>query len=518
MKFSNILSSFTLVATSITAVSAAFDANSNDNVVVYWGQASAGFQDDLSTYCESDDIDLVILSFMIGFPGTNDIPTLNFAGACYETFSNGLLKCDKIAQDIKTCQNNGKKILLSLGGAVGSYGFTDDSQAETFASTLWDMFLEGSSETRPFGDAIIDGFDFDIENNNPTGYAALANTLRSDYFSKGTKDYYLGAAPQCVYPDASVGDLLDKASIDFVFVQFYNNYCNVDKQFNWDTWINYASTISPNKDVKIYLGLPGSKTAAGSGYIDISLVESTLETIESNQYFGGVMLWDASQSFSNKLSDGRTYVGAIKEALISDSSSDGSSTSTFQSTSATVPSSIEISSSTSVESTSISTSSTSSTPSSSSTKITSSFPSTFASSTSVITSPSSTFSSSSFYFGNTSTTQTTPTGASTTTFSTSSTTSLPSSTSTSTSTPGTADCTSLTGQSKADCLNTNYENGQYDGNLTGCTHGTGACTKDGKYAVCNWGEWVTLGCAAGTTCYASAWDNQVSIGCNWPRS
>src|SRR5438477_3751667 len=61
--------------------------------------------------------------------------------------------------DIKTCQAAGKKILLSLGGAAGSYGFTSDTQAQTFADTLWNLFGGGTSSTRPFDDAIVDGFD-----------------------------------------------------------------------------------------------------------------------------------------------------------------------------------------------------------------------------------------------------------------------------------------------------------------------------------------------------------------------
>ena len=59
--------------------------------------------------------------------------------------------------DIKTCQSKGKIITLSLGGAGGAVGFTSDSQAETFADTVWNVFLGGSSTTRPFGDAVLDG-------------------------------------------------------------------------------------------------------------------------------------------------------------------------------------------------------------------------------------------------------------------------------------------------------------------------------------------------------------------------
>lgn len=64
-----------------------------------------------------------------------------------------LLNCSFIADDIKTCQAAGKKVTLSIGGA-GAGGGTADS---AFADQIWDLFLGGSSSTRPFGDAILDG-------------------------------------------------------------------------------------------------------------------------------------------------------------------------------------------------------------------------------------------------------------------------------------------------------------------------------------------------------------------------
>lgn len=56
-----------------------------------------------------------------------------------------------------TCQSKGKIVTMSLGGATGSVGFSSDSQAETFADTVWNTFLGGSSSTRPFGNAVLDG-------------------------------------------------------------------------------------------------------------------------------------------------------------------------------------------------------------------------------------------------------------------------------------------------------------------------------------------------------------------------
>ncbi len=68
-----------------------------------------------------------------------------------------LPNCGFLASDIQTCQSKGKIVTLSLGGATGAAGFTSDTQASAFADTIWNLFLGGSSSTRPCGNAVLDG-------------------------------------------------------------------------------------------------------------------------------------------------------------------------------------------------------------------------------------------------------------------------------------------------------------------------------------------------------------------------
>lgn len=358
------LPSLILVSILSSVVSAITD---HTNVALYWGQNSQGSQSDLATYCQSEDADIYILSFLYEFGGDTS-PNVNFASACTSSYSDGLLHCSQIAEDIQTCQSLGKTILLSLGGATGNYGFTDDSNAEEFAGTLWNMFGGGSDDSveRPFDDAIVDGFDFDIENADSTGYAALANKLR-EYFTEDTsKTYYLSASPQCPYPDASVGDLLENAEIDFAFIQFYNNYCStVGSSFNWDTWNTYAEDTSPNSDIKLFVGLPAGSGAAGSGYATIDEIQSTFEEYILNNedtHFGGFALWDASWSSSNTVNDDTfgNNLQSILNSAYSDSGAISSSTSVTTSSLTSTSSSSTISTSTPTTSSS-STSSTTST-------------------------------------------------------------------------------------------------------------------------------------------------------------
>ncbi|KAI5957841.1 CHT3 [Candida theae] len=375
----------------------AFDPTSNSNVAVYWGQNSGGGQQRLSYYCDSDAVDIVILSFMHVFP--NPVQ-LNFANACEGTFTpDGILKCDTIAADIQSCQAKGKIILLSLGGASGAYGFSSDDQAREFAHTVWDLFGNSdalSAAERPFGGAILDGFDFDIENHISTGYAAMADELRTIFATDSSKRYYLGAAPQCPYPDASVGNLLQESFIDFVFIQFYNNYCNLGTSwFNWDTWLDYAENTSPNTNVKLFVGVPGSIRAAGSGYNPPELIEDYLTSdIKSSEHFGGISMWDVSAAWDNTDTNGN-FVENMKRLVNNDDMFQAAAVSSSDSTTTTTTTTITTTSTTYISETTTTSSSSRITSSSSSSSATSTTSSTSTSSSSSISSsPRSTSSSS----------------------------------------------------------------------------------------------------------------------------
>ena len=101
-----------------------------------------------------------------------------------------------------------------------------------------------------------------------------------------------------------------------VFVQFYNNpSCNVGSpSFNYHTWQTWAAS-SLNPSVKVYVGVPGSTAAAGSGFISSSALEAVLSQVLGQPNFGGVMMWDAIQAFGN-VQGGVHYAQAAKNALV----------------------------------------------------------------------------------------------------------------------------------------------------------------------------------------------------------
>lgn len=314
----------------VTRTIAVFDMSSNQNLAVYWGQNSYGavnpdntaeWQQPISYYCDDTIIDTFPIAFLDEFYSTDNLPSIDLANTCNtgdnSLFSGtNLLNCSFLASGIETCQAAGKIVTISLGGATGSNGFANDTEAAAYAQTIWDLFLGGSSSTRPFGSAILDGIDMDIEGGSQTGFVSFLSALRT-LMDGGSKPYYITAAPQCPYPDAYIGTTLNEFGFDAVYVQFYNNYCgltNYDDSYDWDfaTWDTWAQTVSPNPDVKVYIGAPASSSAAGSGYVSPSTFTTIIqETMAEYSSFGGVMLWDASQAYAND-----RYDISVKDALL----------------------------------------------------------------------------------------------------------------------------------------------------------------------------------------------------------
>lgn len=282
------------------------------NVAVYWGQASAESQNGLRYYCDIENVSIINLAFLNRFPEGFDYENDNlfrleiFDKECTtarDSTNDNLERtnCEPLGDSIKYCQSLGKKIMLSLGGESSrksAYGFRDDNEAAAFAHVLWNSFGGGHSAYRPFGDAVVDGFDFDIENGDSTGYVQLVESLKSlCAASSSGRKYLFTAAPQCTFPDESLQDLITSVELDYVSVQFYNNYCGLEShQFNLDKW----SALLEGFSTKILVGLPASRRAAASGFVGSSTIISRLkESVAKYKNVDGVMFWDASLGFSN---------------------------------------------------------------------------------------------------------------------------------------------------------------------------------------------------------------------------
>ncbi|KAK2975245.1 hypothetical protein RJ640_027997 [Escallonia rubra] len=181
--------------------------------------------------------------------------------------------CTGLADDIRSYQSKGVKVMLSIGGGDGSYYLMSTADAKNVSQYLWDKYLGGNSTSRPFGDAVLDG-----------------------YASK--KKVYLTAAPQCPFPDVYMSKALSTGLFDYIWMQFYNNYCEYNGDASalkgiWDQWNSNVTATN------FFLGLPAAPSGATGGFIPKdTLISQVLPLIKKSPKYGGVMLWTCGPSIT----------------------------------------------------------------------------------------------------------------------------------------------------------------------------------------------------------------------------
>ena len=184
------------------------------------------------------------------------------------------------------------------------------------------MFGNQWSYYRPFGEAIVNGFDLDLERGPASGYDRVAIRLRqlmdADRAKTG-KQWLLTAAPQCMQPDAMLDAAMKNAFFDAIFVQFYNNpSCEASKWvlgrsqstnsgFNFAMWDSFAKR-SKNPKLKVFMALPLANVA--TGYVTSTQAAKIIADIKKYTNLGGVAGWDASIADQNA-----AYIPAVKKAL-----------------------------------------------------------------------------------------------------------------------------------------------------------------------------------------------------------
>lgn len=137
------------------------------SISIYWGQNAK--EGTLADTCSTGRFAYVNIAFLAVF-GNNLVPALNLDNHC-DPSTNG---CTGLADDIRSCQSKGVKVLLSIGGGDGFYFLSSSQDAQNVAQYLWDNYLGGTSHSRPFGDAVLDGIDFDIEGGSIDHWDELA--------------------------------------------------------------------------------------------------------------------------------------------------------------------------------------------------------------------------------------------------------------------------------------------------------------------------------------------------------
>ncbi|KAI9110275.1 hypothetical protein K1719_018717 [Acacia pycnantha] len=248
---------------------------------VYWDQDYV--EGSLKETCATGKYSFVVINHIWMFQNS-ETHQLNLTGHCDP--SSG---CTTIGSEIKYCQQQGIKVMLSLEGSSVNYTLTSYDDAQEAFDYLWNNFLGGSSSSRPFGDAILDGIDFYI--SEATLYLDdLARNLKSH--STDTQKLYLSAAPQCCSPDDFLATTLATGVFDYVWVQFFENYSCEYSEVNtiqfFKAWQQWEISLYGSKS-KLFLGLTASQ---GSGYVPVDLlISEVLPIVKESPNYGGVMLW-----------------------------------------------------------------------------------------------------------------------------------------------------------------------------------------------------------------------------------
>ena len=217
----------------------------------------------------------------------------------------------QFTDDIQTLQARGQDVILSVGGQNGTITVDDAASASAFASSVYSLIQEYR----------FNGVDIDLESGvDPTYMASALEQLESDVGSS----LIITLAPQTV-DTQSTGDDYFQLALDIqpiltmINTQYYNsgtmNGCDgnvyAEGTENFITALACTELEGGLSPSQVGLGLPASSSAAGSGYVDPSVVNDALDCLATGQSCGsfvppatwpgirGVMTWSINWDASN---------------------------------------------------------------------------------------------------------------------------------------------------------------------------------------------------------------------------
>jgi len=252
---------------------------------------------------------------------------------------DGVSQSEFISQ-VQGLQNQGKKILLSIGGATASISLSDDATKITFINSM-----NAILDAYPF-----DGIDIDIEHGNSIlATGTIANPTSSDcinlidaisqikahYFSLYNKNMILTMAPETAYVQGGMSayggiwggylPILDalRNDINFIHVQLYNSGSvygidgNIYTQGTSDFIVAMSEALIHGFSTaggfftgfpahKVVVGLPSCPNAAGGGFVSTLQVQNAVKYLlgtgpQAGSYvlnqpagyndLGGLMTW-----------------------------------------------------------------------------------------------------------------------------------------------------------------------------------------------------------------------------------
>ena len=226
--------------------------------------------------------------------------------------------------DIATLHSRGKKVIISVGGQNGTISVSDSGSATNFANSVYSLM-------QTYG---FDGVDIDLENGiNATYMGQALHSLRT----RAGANLIVTLAPQTIDMQSTGSSyfalaLNIKDILTIVNTQYYNSGsmlgCDQNQAYsqgneNFLTALACIQLQGGLRPDQVGLGLPASTSAAGSGYVAPSVVNSALDCLSGGASCGsfkppatwpgirGAMTWSINWDVSN----GNGFANTVKPHL-----------------------------------------------------------------------------------------------------------------------------------------------------------------------------------------------------------
>jgi chitinase len=226
--------------------------------------------------------------------------------------------------DVATLHSRGKKVIISVGGELGSVSVADGTAATNFANSVYSLM-------QTYG---FDGVDIDLENGiNPTYMAQALRSLRS----KAGANLIITMAPQTIdMQGTGAGYFALALNIKDILTVVHTQYYNSGSMLGCDQMAAYGqgtenfltalACIQLQKGLRpdqVSLGLPATTSAAGGGYVSPSVVNSALDCLARGTNCGsfrppaawpgirGAMTW----SINWDVTGGNAFANTVKPHL-----------------------------------------------------------------------------------------------------------------------------------------------------------------------------------------------------------
>ncbi|WP_411082107.1 chitinase [Streptomyces sp. cmx-18-6] len=219
------------------------------------------------------DYDIIAVSFADATP-TPGAVTFKLDTAGLNGYTDAQFRAD-----IKTKQAQGKNVIISIGGELGTVRVDNDASATAFANSVYALMQD-------YG---FNGVDIDLENGLNATYMTKALRQLS---AKAGSGLVITMAPQTIDMQSTSGEYFKTALnvkdiLTVVNMQYYNSGsmlgCDgkVYSQGSVDfltalACIQLEGGLDPSQ---VGIGVPASTRGAGSGYVSPSIVNAALDCL-----------------------------------------------------------------------------------------------------------------------------------------------------------------------------------------------------------------------------------------------